>query len=551
MSLQFDLPKEQSSIIKVIGVGGGGSNAVNHMFEKGIRGVNYVVCNTDQQALDISPVYNKIQLGPEITQGLGAGSRPEVGEQATIESEQEVRDLLSKNTKMVFVTAGMGGGTGTGGAPVVAKIAREMGILTVGIVTTPFSFEGRRKLNQAEEGIRKLREAVDSIIIISNDKIRDIYGNLSQREAFSKADDILTTAAKGISEIITVAGMINVDFADVEYVMKNSGLAVMGTATAEGKDRALRAVHDAINSPLLNDNNITGARNILINITSGNLDVTLDETTAINEYVQEAAGNDTDIIFGSCRDESLGDKLSVTIIATGFEPKTPAPVQKVTKEVIDLSVVQQTPAAPAPAPASSNDFQVRRETPATENLNIDTPADNKSNENPFLDLFSTDVHKGSSSDNNSNRVEFFFDMTNDDTESSSSAEEELTEDESLNFTVRLEDEPTINNEDKYSFYTSQTRKDDFVPQQPVAKTENVENDRVRKLKDVSFKWDNLNKIQEYENMPAYMRRGVILDDVPTSDSDNTSKYTLNSFDVNGVVRPEIRKNNSYLNNNVD
>ncbi|MCB0539865.1 MAG: cell division protein FtsZ, partial [Bacteroidetes bacterium] len=271
MNLHFDLPKEQSSIIKVIGVGGGGSNAVNYMYELGIRGVNYVVCNTDQQALDLSPVPNKIQLGPEMTRGLGAGSRPEIGAQATVESTEEIKELLSKNTRMVFITAGMGGGTGTGGAPVVAQIARDMGILTVAIVTTPFSFEGRRKLTQADEGIEKLKENVDSIIIISNDKIREIYGNLTKSEAFSRADDILSIAAKSISEIITVPGEINVDFADVQFVMSNSGVAIMGEAQAEGENRAMRAVHAAINSPLLNSSNITGSKNILINISSGKM----------------------------------------------------------------------------------------------------------------------------------------------------------------------------------------------------------------------------------------------------------------------------------------
>lgn len=545
MNLQFDLPKEQSSIIKVIGVGGGGSNAVNHMFEKGIRGVNYVVCNTDQQALDISPVYNKIQLGPEITQGLGAGSRPEVGEQATIESESEIRDLLSKNTRMVFITAGMGGGTGTGGAPVVAKIAKEMGILTVGIVTTPFSFEGRRKLNQAEDGISKLRENVDSIIIISNDKIRDIYGNLSQREAFSKADDILTTAAKGISEIITVAGMINVDFADVEYVMKNSGLAVMGTATAEGKDRAIRAVHDAINSPLLNDNNITGAKNILINITSGNLDVTLDETTAINEYVQDAAGNDTDIIFGSCKDETLGDKLSVTIIATGFEIKKQAPVQAVKKEVITLN---ETPAKPTTQNLESevkkqdsffedNSLNFEVKTPQSE-VKTDTPLTNDENPSFTFELFSNELFQGVESTG--------FEFLNEEPEAK---HEEEAEDESLNFEVK----PIVDDEkspEPYSFYV--TKKEQPVQHfTPNNELDEFELERKRRLRDVSYKWDNMNKLQDLENVPAYIRRNVSLSDVPASDSNNNSRYSVDSFNVHGEVRPEIKRNNQFLNDNVD
>ena len=319
--ISFDLPKEQSSIIKVIGIGGGGSNAVNHMYEQGIRGVNFVICNTDSQAMDLSTIPNKIRLGPSLTSGLGAGSDPSVGRMAAEESHEEIRSILEKNTKMVFITAGMGGGTGTGGAPVVAKIAKEMGILTVGIVTTPFFFEGRRKLSQAKEGIDDLRQNVDSIIIISNDKIREIYGNLTRSEAFAKADNILAIAARSISEIITFPGKINVDFADVKYVMKDSGVAIMGAGTAEGQDRALRAIEMALSSPLLNDNNIRGAKKILLNITSGveKSQITIDEISDITDYVLEACGQDTDIIFGTCDEPALGDKLTVTVIATGFE----------------------------------------------------------------------------------------------------------------------------------------------------------------------------------------------------------------------------------------
>ena len=321
MTMKFNMPKEQSSMIKIIGVGGGGGNAVNHMFNEGIRGVNYIICNTDQQALDLSPIVNKIQLGPEITQGLGAGSRPEIGEKATIESTIAIQEILENNTKMVFITAGMGGGTGTGGAPVIAKIAKDMGILTVGIVTTPFSFEGRRKLLQADEGIQKLKENVDALIVVSNDKISEIFGNLGNGDAFARANDVLLNGAKSISEIITVPGTINVDFADVQYVIKNSGIAIMGTGVAEGEERSLRAVQMALDSPLLDDNNITGAHNILINITSGTNQVTINEINNISNYVQDAAGNETDIIFGTCDDESIGDKISITLIATGFEKK--------------------------------------------------------------------------------------------------------------------------------------------------------------------------------------------------------------------------------------
>ena len=315
----FDLPQEEQSIIKVIGVGGGGSNAVTHMFKQGIVGVDFAICNTDSQSMPLSPVPVKIQLGPELTQGRGAGSRPQIGKQACIESIDDVRRFLESNTKMLFVTAGMGGGTGTGAAPILAKAAREMDILTVGIVTLPFTFEGRRRTRHALEGIEELKANVDALILISNDKLREIHGNLALSEAFAQADNILTTAAKGIAEIITMPGYVNVDFEDVNTVMRDSGVAIMGTAVCEGEDRARKAVTTALNSPLLEDNDIRGAQHILLNITSGKREVTMDEIFEVTEYVQEEAGYGTDLIWGNCFDEALGDKISVTVIATGFE----------------------------------------------------------------------------------------------------------------------------------------------------------------------------------------------------------------------------------------
>jgi cell division protein FtsZ len=286
----FDLPKETSSIIKVIGVGGGGSNAVNHMFDLGIVGVDFAICNTDNQAMELSKVPTKIQLGPDLTEGLGAGSKPDIGRQACIESIDEIKNFLANGTKMLFVTAGMGGGTGTGAAPIIAKAAQEMDILTVGIVTLPFSFEGRRRSKQGVDGLDELKKNVDTLIVISNDKLRQIHGNLKLSQAFSEADDILSTAAKGIAEIITVPGYVNVDFEDVNTVMRGSGVAIMGTATSEGEDRAKLAVDEALNSPLLEENDIQGAQHILLNITSGNKEVTMDEIFEITEFVQEEAG---------------------------------------------------------------------------------------------------------------------------------------------------------------------------------------------------------------------------------------------------------------------
>lgn len=317
--MEFNIPKEEKSIIKVIGVGGGGSNAVSYMYRQGIVGVDFAVCNTDNQSLEMSPVPTKIQLGPDLTEGRGAGSKPDVGRLACIESLEDVRRFLEDNTKMLFVTAGMGGGTGTGAGPIIAGLAKEMGILTVGIVTLPFVFEGRRRGNFALEGMAEMEASVDALIVISNDKLKDIHGNLVLSEAFSKADNILTTAAKGIAEIITIPGYVNVDFEDVNTVMRDSGVAIMGTAVAEGKNRAMEAVQAAISSPLLEDNNVEGAEHILLNITSGTSEVTMEEIFTITEYIQEKAGYGTNLIWGNCVDDRIGDKLSVTLIATGFD----------------------------------------------------------------------------------------------------------------------------------------------------------------------------------------------------------------------------------------
>jgi len=314
----FNLPKSRSQAIKVIGVGGGGSNAVNYMFEQGIAGVEFVICNTDSQALSNSPVSTRIQLGQAITEGLGAGANPEVGEQSAIESAEDVKAVLDEGTKMVFITAGMGGGTGTGAAPVIAGIAKEMDILTVGIVTAPFFFEGRMRLEQAEKGIEKLRKNVDSLIVINNDKLRELYGNLGFKNGFSKADEVLTTAAKGIAEVITQHYAMNIDLRDARTVLKNSGTAIMGSAKGSGENKAKDAISSALDSPLLNNNKITGARNVLLLILSGNNEITMDEIGIINDYIQQEAGNSANIIMGIGEDLELGDSISVTVVATGF-----------------------------------------------------------------------------------------------------------------------------------------------------------------------------------------------------------------------------------------
>ena len=351
--IHFDLPKEKSSILKVIGVGGGGGNAVNHMFSQQIDGVNFVICNTDAQALANSGIPNRIQLGPHLTQGLGAGANPDIGRQATEESLEEIKRILEVNTKMAFITAGMGGGTGTGGAPIIAKICKDLGILTVGIVTTPFAYEGKKRQQQAEEGIKILKGYVDTLLVISNDKLRHQFGNLKMREAFEKADNVLATAAKCITDVINSTGQINVDFADVCTVMRNGGVAILGNAEAAGENRAQKAIEEAMNSPLLNDNDINGAKWILININSaaGENEFTMDEVEVIQNYLLNHAGENTDVILGMGYDSTLGDRIGITLIATGFEHKDPFAKPVVKKEepkpeekiVMVLNQAKETP----------------------------------------------------------------------------------------------------------------------------------------------------------------------------------------------------------------
>src|SRR3954469_15668310 len=323
--IHFDLPKEKSSIIKVVGVGGGGSNAVNHMFNQNIENVNFIICNTDAQAIATSKVPNKVQLGPHLTQGLGAGANPDIGRQATEESLEEIKQILEVNTKMAFICAGMGGGTGTGGAPILAKICKDLDILTVGIVTTPFSYEGKKRQLQAEYGIKELKQCVDTLLVISNDKLRHQFGNLKMKEAFAKADNVLATAAKCITDVINSTGQINVDFADVCTVMRNGGVAILGSAAAKGDNRAQKAIEEALNSPLLNDNDISGAKWILININSaeGEHEFTMDEVEIIQNHLLSQAGENTDVILGLGYDNSLGSQIGITLIATGFQHKDP------------------------------------------------------------------------------------------------------------------------------------------------------------------------------------------------------------------------------------
>ena len=349
-NLSFDLPKNQSNVIKVIGVGGGGSNAINHMYNKGIKGVDFVVCNTDAQALQSSPVPYKIQLGATLTEGLGAGANPEIGEQSAMESMEDIKNMLNTKSKMLFITVGMGGGTGTGAAPVIAKIAQDLDILTVGIVTIPFSFEGKMRNEQAQLGIEKLRSHVDSLVVINNNKLREVYGNLGFKAGFSKADEVLSTAATGIAEVITHHYTQNIDLRDAKTVLSNSGTAIMGSAQSSGANRAQNAITKALDSPLLNDNKIEGSKNVLLLIVSGTSEVTIDEIGEINDYIQSEAKTNVDIIMGVGEDDSLGDAISVTIIATGFNPEQQSEISKTASKKIVHKLVEERQVKVVPQP---------------------------------------------------------------------------------------------------------------------------------------------------------------------------------------------------------
>ena len=473
----FDLRKEENSIIKVIGVGGGGSNAVTHMYKQGIVGVDFAICNTDSQAMALSPVPYKIHLGPMLTDGRGAGSQPQVGKQACLESLEEVKKFLEEGTKMLFVTAGMGGGTGTGAAPIIAKTAREMGILTVGIVTLPFGFEGRKRVTQGIDGLEELKKNVDTIITISNDKLRQIHGNLAVSAAFSQADNVLTTAAKGIAEIITVPGYVNVDFEDVNTVMRNSGVAVMGIGRAEGDNRARKAADAALSSPLLEDNNINGAKHILLNISSGTKEVTMDEVFEITGFVQEEAGfASSNLIWGNCYDESLGDAITVTVIATGFEAKAQtiqAEEEKSGKIVVPLN---------GPAEEKRSDF--------------------------FNKSYLEGEHmKTMEFEGNPMRTQY---------------ERQYRQ---------VTSEPYLKPEDKDKIEAERRQR------------QHQETQRRERLRTNNTKLTTVS-VSEMENEPAYVRRGVKLEQTSHSSDTKMSRWVLNEDD-------ELQTTNGFLHDNVD
>jgi len=537
--------KEKSSIIKVIGVGGGGGNAVNHMYKQGITGVDFIICNTDAQALELSPIPNKVQLGASLTEGMGAGSIPEVGKNSAIENIDDIKTMLGANTKMLFITAGMGGGTGTGASPIIAKAARELDILTVGIITTPFSFEGKRRKMQAEEGMEEFKKYVDSFLVISNDRLRQIFGNLTLGSAFAQADNILTTAAKGIAEIITLPGYINVDFKDVRTVMKDSGVSIMGSSAAEGENRALKAVEGALSSPLLKDNEIEGARYILLNISSGEKEVTMDEVSIITDYIQEEAGLAADLIWGNCRDESLGEKLSVTIIATGFQTRDEREKEFTSKKIVNMLV----PDAPLVKPVNEFITPVQPSTEAND-LYIKGAKEETQPQTGLFDLFATnaDIDQLEAI---KHKLDSYDEEPVNDEVVDNYAFPEMTfklsepEDVIINFEAaapEVMDEPEPEPEPTPVVSADDNKTDESIEEQLRKSRE-----RIMRLKDLSMKLRTGN-IQELENVPAYKRKEIALQQTPASDESQVSRFTLLTDDEGNT---EIRNNNSFLHDNVD
>ena len=588
MDMEFDLPKmgaaaesNANSIIKVIGVGGGGSNAVNHMFLQGIVGVDFIVCNTDRQALDISPVPHKIQLGPNLTEGRGAGMIPEMGMNAAIENIEEIREILSKNTKMVFVTAGMGGGTGTGAAPVIAQVAKDLGILTVGIVTVPFNFEGRKRRQQAQEGLDKMRQNVDTLLIINNERLREFGKNMSLSSAFSHADNVLTVAAKGIAEVISVTGTINVDFNDVNTVLRNSGQAIMGSAIAEGEDRAIVAVKEALTSPLLNDNDINGASYVLLNITYGEKEVMMDEITEITDYIQDAAGATADVIWGHGYDANLGDKLCITLIATGFSSSPITGFEKAPERKIVALEDENKKEILNPLESPVQHTTIQTESVQEPFLKADEPVVNEvsyTSPSAAVNVLESPIME-------TTRFELEEPMVNE-VVTYQLEEEQAPVAEMPTFEV----EPTLNHVEEENAFTwdvmdvtSNDVEEEIVyqaPVQPVAQVnepqtivrhmleDDVEErmsiepakrilspeeqqrkaqERVSRIQEYTAKLKKAEGILEFENEPAFVRRNIAIQQTTPSNEERFSRFGL-SQDEDGRVG--LRSNN-FLHDNVD
>ena len=577
-NLSWDMPKNQSNVIKVIGVGGGGSNAINYMYNKGINGVDYVICNTDAQALENSPVPNKVQLGINLTEGMGAGADPKIGEKAAIESLDVIKKMLDNNTKMVFITAGMGGGTGTGAAPIISSLAMEMGILTVGIVTMPFIFEGKIRTEQANLGLEKLRGSVDSLVVINNNKLREMYGNLGVKEGFTKADEVLATAAKGIAEVITNHYTQNIDLKDAKTVLSKSGNAIMGSFSASGEKRALKAVTNALDSPLLNDNRISGAQNVLLLIVSGSSEITIDEIGIINDYIQEKAGNKANIIMGIGEDQTLSEEIAVTVIATGFDMKQQDEILHIEPKKTIFSLEDENPIIenvekdqkPLQFENASQSIDFKNIDFETENLEINNNHKIKKEEILDIDVTYEEINKKTDSSIDSTIDEEILLKKLDDIEVVEPVQ--VLKDQEKNYSLEK-------NELKY-YLKSDIKEIEVIDPMHIIPyvtlennsfqknaDDNLENDnnpiinpvespiveglakrteqRRIKLKKFNYKFTKPEGISDLESEPAYKRAGISLDDEIKS---SISSSTLNHEDGGKI---DVKSNNTFLHDNVD
>ena len=538
--LAFNLPKNKSSVIKVIGVGGGGSNAVNYMFHHGIDGVDFAVCNTDLQALESSPIPNKIQIGVEITEGLGAGANPDVGRQAAEESIDKIEELLDSNTKMLFITAGMGGGTGTGAAPVIARIAKEKEILTVGVVTVPFWTEGGNRKEFAEVGLEELRENVDTLLVINNDKLIEVYGDLTLSQAFGKANEVLNTATKGIAEVISQTLMVNIDLNDAKRVLRNSGTAVMGQAYASGENRAIDAVEGALDSPLLNDNNIKGAKQVLLKIVTGKgeQEIRMTELFNIKKYIQDAAGCDVNIIEGIGVEESLENKISVTVIATGFEIKDGFNSSQPESQKV-YSLDEEINEDDVNNEFDTNNVDDCDEDDQQATLNFDDSFDKKISSNIELTENKINLSQNTKNDNEDS-IENNFNEIN-----SVEKDQELNIDEEpIVHTLEIDDSIVENNESSKFQEIEKTPINNEVSAEQMAIRSR---ERMDRLREISFKLRTPSGLTDLENEPAYKRRNIDLDNITHSSESDVSEYTLNEDeDKNLGIQP-----NNFLHDNVD
>ncbi len=576
-SLNFDLQPECNSLIKVIGVGGGGSNAVNYMFNQGIKGVDFIICNTDAQAIEVSPVPHKIQLGANLTEGRGAGSSPIVGRDAALESIEAVRNILhneKSKTSMVFITAGMGGGTGTGAAPIIAQMCKEMGILTVGIITVPFTFEGKMRHHHAEEGVKEMRNSVDTLLIIRNDKLRELFGNLTMNKAFGHADEVLCTAAKGIAEVMTLTGLVNVDMNDVKTVMKDSGVAIMGSGRASGENRAKRAVETALESPLLNDNDIFGAKHVLLNITHGEEELLMDEVTEITDAIQDRAGMNANVIWGYGQDNRLGADISVTVIATGWDAKgidnvIPG-IEKVEQVVVDVHVAAEEVAIQKPIavvqevtqPLESPVMRIELEEISNNIVDLEPVALEDKQEQ---ELKQTEVLFEIEIPEEPKTIDLF--EVSVPMETPQMVQEELTfEQEEVKMKFNVEE--TINHDvfNVVGFGENEVsaenravapeasmnlkeRATDSVDRSSINQLQIERSDRI---KQICMKLKSPGGLNSLEDEPAYMRKKVVLDTPPASNESQASRFGISeTTDLNGEKRYGLSDNNPFLHDNVD